>query len=479
MGKEANIIQKSQKTAVRLYRLFLKVSMASLIYTLFSLMFGNYSEISVAGAFKANSVTVTLAVMGAVLYQLTYYIYKSGDRSADEQQRTLKVQISALMRVILFFAGAFMASLGAFLVRNEHYYGIALMVVGIVAAQMLYNNRKLFSHFSTFSENAAAGFVIITMKLTYDGSIWAFLGAAITVTLLALQEISFHCYNVRKHHSGGYTSVELRTIRFMVFLRNLLIALIVLVSWWMLVITGSAETLFGSNTYDRLMKIIPIVISLITVSVLLYNNFIKKPPKQVPSYDVQVSEKELRDEIVGRYGEDAISLKALDYVMATMSAAKGYKRYHGEDYFTHPMAVAKILLQNAIVDDKTVAVALLHDCVEDVEGADKEVLEKFGSEMYALVLLVSKNPNVDYRVDENMKAYLGHALSSEAATLVKAADRMHNNSTMKGYPESKKDQKTAETKKHYIPFVTRAKGRYPRNLEFFTLAEAFFSHPIE
>lgn len=479
MGKEANIIQKSQKTAVRLYRVFLKVSMASLIYTLFSLMFGNYAENSIAGAFNANSVTVTLAVMGAVLYQLTYYIYKSGNRSADEQRRTLKVQISALMRVILFFAGAFVAALGAILVRAEKYYGIAFIAAGIVAAQMLYNNRKLFSHLSTFSENAAAGFIIITMKLTYDGSLWAIVCGAIAVALLAFQEISFHHYNVRKHQADGYTSSELRQIRFMVFFRNLLIVLIVLVSWWMLVVTGSAETLFGSNIYDGLMKIIPIVISLITVSVLLYNNFIKKPQKQVPSYDVQVSEKELRDEIVGRYGEDAVSLKALGYVVATMSAAKGYKRYHGEDYFTHPMAVAKILLQNAIVDDKTVAVALLHDCVEDVEGSDKEILDIFGSEIYALVLLVSKNPNVDYRIPENMKAYLGHALSSEVATLVKAADRMHNNSTMKGYPEAKKDQKTAETKKHYIPFVTRAKGRYPRNLEFFTLAETFFSHPVE
>ncbi len=479
MGKEANIIQKSQKTAVRLYRLFLKISMASLVYTLFSLIFGNYTENSIAGAFKANSVTVTFAVMGAVLYQITYYIYKAGDRSVDEQQRTLKTQISALMRVVSFLVGAFVASFGAILVRTERYYGIALIVVGLVSAQMLYNNRKLFSHLSTFSENVAAGFVVITMKLTYDGSVWAFLSLAVTVVLLAFQELSFHYYNIKKHHSGGYTAAELRQIRFMVFVRNLLIVLILLVSWWMLVVTGSAGTLFASNIYDKLMSIIPIVISLITVSVLLYDNFVKKPPREVASYDVKVSEKELRDEIVGRYGENAVSLKALDYVMDTMSAAKGYKRYHGEDYFTHPMAVAKILLQNAIVDDKTVAVALLHDCVEDVEGADKEILEQFGSEMYALVLLVSKNPNVDYRIGENMKAYLGHALSSEAATLVKAADRMHNNSTMKGYPEAKKDQKTAETKKHYIPFVTRAKARYPRNCEFFTLAETFFSHPVE
>ena len=479
MGKEANIIQKSQKTAVRLYRVFLKISMASLIYTVFSIIFVNYAENSFAGALKANAVTVTLAVMGAVLYQLTYYIYKSGDRTADEQQRTLKVQISALMRVILFFAGSFVAAFGAYLIGTGYYYGVAFVAVGIVAAQLIYNNRRLFSHMSTFSENAAAGFVIVTMKLAYDGSLWAILSAVIAMALLACQELSFHFYNVRKHPAGGYTTKELVEIRLMVFFRNLLIVLILLVAWWMLVVTGSAAILFTSNIYDKLIKIIPILISLITVSVLLYNNFIKKPPKQVPSYDVQVSEKELRDEIIGRYGENAISLKALDYVIATMSAAKGYKRYHGEDYFTHPMAVAKILLQHAIVDDKTIAVALLHDCIEDVKGADKEVLEMFGSEIYALVLLVSKNPNVDYREAENMKAYLGHALSSEVATLVKAADRMHNNSTMKSYPEAKKDQKTAETKKHYIPFVTRAKGRYPRNIEFFSLAEAFFSHPVE
>ncbi len=479
MGKEANIVQKSQKTAVRLYRLFLKISMASLVYTLFALMFGKYPEISIAGAFKTNSLTITLAVMGAVLYQLTYYLYKAGDRTGDEQQRKLKIQISALLRIVLFFVGAFAAVCGAVLVQKSEYYGIALVAVGLIAAQMLYNNRKLFSHLSTFTENAAAGFVIVTMKLIYDGSLWAIVGAVTVILLLALQEMSFHYYNIRKHPAGGYSSAELVKIRLMVFLRNLLIVLILLVAWWMLVVTGSAETLFMSNIYEKITKIIPILISIITVSVLLYNNFIKKPPKEVPSYDVQVSEKELKEELIGRYGEDCISLKALEYVTKTMTAAKGYKRYHGEDYFIHPMAVAKILLQNAIVDDKTVAVALLHDCVEDVKGADVEILEMFGSEIYALVLLVSKNPNVDYTVPENMKAYLGHALSSETASLVKAADRMHNNSTMKSYPEAKKDQKTAETKKHYIPFVIRAKGRYSRNLEFFTLAETCFSHPIE
>ena len=45
----------------------------------------------------------------------------------------------------------------------------------------------------------------------------------------------------------------------------------------------------------------------------------------------------------------------------------GQKRHSGEDYFTHPVAVAAILTEQRL-DDASIITALLHDTIEDTKS---------------------------------------------------------------------------------------------------------------
>ena len=63
---------------------------------------------------------------------------------------------------------------------------------------------------------------------------------------------------------------------------------------------------------------------------------------------------------------------------------EGQKRHSGEDYFTHPVAVAAILSEQRL-DDATIITALLHDTLEDTRSTYAEIESRFGSEVAGLV----------------------------------------------------------------------------------------------
>lgn len=55
-----------------------------------------------------------------------------------------------------------------------------------------------------------------------------------------------------------------------------------------------------------------------------------------------------------------------------MEMHDGQFRHSGEPYFTHPVAVAAILTEQAL-DDATIITALLHDTIEDTRASYQEV----------------------------------------------------------------------------------------------------------
>ena len=67
----------------------------------------------------------------------------------------------------------------------------------------------------------------------------------------------------------------------------------------------------------------------------------------------------------------------------------GQKRKSGEDYITHPLAVARILADLGS-GPATIAAALLHDTVEDTEYSIDALRSDFGEEVALLVDGVTK-----------------------------------------------------------------------------------------
>ncbi len=137
----------------------------------------------------------------------------------------------------------------------------------------------------------------------------------------------------------------------------------------------------------------------------------------------------------------------------------GQLRKSGEPYFTHPLAVAKILAELGM-DERTVVAGLLHDSVEDTDYTREQLKTDFGEEIKLLVDGVTKLGSLkvdskEERQAENLrKMFL--AMSKDIRVLIiKLADRLHNLRTISYMTEPKILEKCQETLDIYAPLASR------------------------
>jgi GTP pyrophosphokinase len=135
----------------------------------------------------------------------------------------------------------------------------------------------------------------------------------------------------------------------------------------------------------------------------------------------------------------------------------GQKRKSGEDYITHPLAVARILADLGS-GPATIAAALLHDTVEDTEYSIGQLEADFGSEVSLLVDGVTKLDRMkfgDSAQAETMRKMVV-AMSKDVRVLViKLADRLHNARTWGFVPADSAKRKAQETLEIYAPLAHR------------------------
>lgn len=124
----------------------------------------------------------------------------------------------------------------------------------------------------------------------------------------------------------------------------------------------------------------------------------------------------------------------------------GQKRKTGEDYITHCIAVADILVSYG-ADDETLAAAYLHDVVEDTKVSLEEIDKKFGGEIAFLVDGVTK-PKKDMRWQTAFEKVRDYSKKDKRVLLIKLADRIHNLETPIGIEGWK--SKYRRTTKDYI-----------------------------
>ena len=81
-------------------------------------------------------------------------------------------------------------------------------------------------------------------------------------------------------------------------------------------------------------------------------------------------------------GKDLVLLeKAYDFAK---KAHANQKRASGEEYFTHPCAVAQILVDLGL-DSATIAAAFLHDVIEDTPVSEGDIKKEFGDDLYSWI----------------------------------------------------------------------------------------------
>ena len=126
--------------------------------------------------------------------------------------------------------------------------------------------------------------------------------------------------------------------------------------------------------------------------------------------------------------EDAeVLVKAYYYAR---EAHKGQKRASGEEYFTHPYAVAEILISLGM-DYTTVSAAFLHDVIEDTPATEDDICREFGVEILTLVTGVTKLDKIEFKSREeeqaeNFKKIFVSMAKDIRVIIIKLADRLHN-----------------------------------------------------
>jgi guanosine-3',5'-bis(diphosphate) 3'-pyrophosphohydrolase len=164
-------------------------------------------------------------------------------------------------------------------------------------------------------------------------------------------------------------------------------------------------------------------------------------------------------ERVQRYKPDvneALLNKAYVYAMQKHGHQR---RASGDPYFSHPLEVAAILTDMHL-DEATIAVALLHDTIEDTTATRAEIDELFGPEMGKLVEGLTKLKKLDLvskkaEQAENLRKLLLAISEDVRVLLVKLADRLHNMRTLDHVPADKRLRIAEETMEIYAPLAGR------------------------
>lgn len=139
----------------------------------------------------------------------------------------------------------------------------------------------------------------------------------------------------------------------------------------------------------------------------------------------------------------------------------GQFRASGEEYISHPIAVAEIVA-GLELDTDSICAALLHDTVEDCADKTnlKEIEKMFGEDVALLVDGLTKI--VTLKVEDKEEAHIETlrkmllAMSKDVRVIfIKLCDRLHNMRTLDAKPDAKRRITALETMQVYAPLAHR------------------------
>jgi GTP diphosphokinase / guanosine-3',5'-bis(diphosphate) 3'-diphosphatase len=150
------------------------------------------------------------------------------------------------------------------------------------------------------------------------------------------------------------------------------------------------------------------------------------------------------------------------------------RRKSGEPYILHPLAVAKIVVQEIGLGVRSTIASLLHDTVEDTDITIEDIRSDFGNEIAKIIdgltkiSYVEENANTTQQA-ENFRKVLRTLLDDARIILIKLADRLHNMRTMQSMKREKQLKISSETSFLYAPLAHRL-GMYSIHSELMDLS---------
>ena len=145
------------------------------------------------------------------------------------------------------------------------------------------------------------------------------------------------------------------------------------------------------------------------------------------------------------------------------------RKYTGEAYIGHPIAVSELVREHGLSEIAVIA-AILHDTVEDTEATLEEVVELFGLEVAEYVWYLTKPPEfVGNRAKRKEHDRNRLALAPEEVKFIKFYDVVHNAGSIKEH-----DPKFYESWRHEMQLLFLAMdihsldfGRHSDDADFF------------
>lgn len=197
----------------------------------------------------------------------------------------------------------------------------------------------------------------------------------------------------------------------------------------------------------------------------------------------QLSEEEEKKEILRQYrgllrvlkqkmkpGDKELLRSAFEMAV---NAHKTMRRKSGEPYILHPIAVARICVEEIGLGIRSTICALLHDTVEDTDITLDDIKREYGLEIAKIVDGLTKINNV---IDtnssvqaENFRKILLTLTDDPRVILIKLADRLHNMRTLDHMKQEKQLKISSETVYVYAPLAHRM-GLYVIKTELEDLA---------
>lgn len=146
-----------------------------------------------------------------------------------------------------------------------------------------------------------------------------------------------------------------------------------------------------------------------------------------------IGEKMNRQEAAATLENNEMVARARLFSRAAHQAVGQARKYTGEPYFLHPVAVAEIVGTAKDATPDMVAAAHLHDVVEDTGITHHEIHDAFGEGVAGLVLDVTNQytePRHGYRSTRKRKEQERLAGIRPQAQTIKYADMIHNIATI-------------------------------------------------
>jgi GTP pyrophosphokinase len=154
-------------------------------------------------------------------------------------------------------------------------------------------------------------------------------------------------------------------------------------------------------------------------------------------------------------------------------AHKTMRRKSGEPYILHPLAVARICVEEIGLGVRSSICSLLHDTVEDTDIGLEDVQREFGNEIAKIVDGLTKiSTVVDVNASqqaENFRKILLTLTDDPRVIIIKLADRLHNMRTLDSMKSEKQLKISSETIYVYAPLAHRM-GLYNIKTELEDLA---------